>query len=53
MSFASKKKKGNKNLTGDTYMNLAQGTPRNLSEKLAKYDSSSKLRLIIYSSPLT
>jgi hypothetical protein len=52
MSFASKKKKGNKNLTG-TYMNLAQGTPRNLSEKLAKYDSSSKLRLIIYSSPLT
>ena len=37
MPFSSKKKIGNSNLTGATYMKLVLGTSRNLSEKLVKY----------------
>ena len=37
MPFSSKKKIGNSNLTGATYMKLVLGKSRNLSEKLVKY----------------
>jgi hypothetical protein len=45
MSYDSKKKKGNKNLNGESYMKLALGNSRSISEKLYKFDPSSKFSL--------